>query len=175
MRHKNKWGWLQRAKITQNILDACHQIRHPKSGNSSIFLWAHFNCNISMPKPSFFLLLQVTKKITLSVALSLIFSATLTKIIWVWHLTGALCWGSEKDLFERGEKKKERLLMSLTKLHDRWTFPLPRKRMLFLFSPVSWLEMDLAVLLSPDFYTFIHCYSAPFTSVTCNLYTMKTS
>lgn len=118
------------------------------------------------------------KKIMLSVALSLIFSATLTKIIWVWHLTGALRWGSEKDLFERGEKKKkERLLMSLTKLHDRWTFPLPWKRMLFLFSPVSWLEMDLAVLLSPDFYTFIHgySYSAPFTSVTCNLHTMKTS
>lgn len=48
------------------------------------------------------------KKIMLSVALSLIFSATLTKIIWVWHLTGALRWGSEKDLFERGEKKKRK-------------------------------------------------------------------
>lgn len=115
------------------------------------------------------------KKKMLSVALSSIFSATLTKIIWVWHLTGVLRWGSEKDLFERGEEKKERLLMSLTKLYDRWTFPLPWKRMLFLFSPVSWLEIDLVVLLSADFYTFIHRYSALFTSVTCSLYIMKTS
>lgn len=51
-----------------------------------------------------------SQKIMLSVALSLIFSATLTKIIWVWHLTGALRWGSEKDLFERGEKKKGKVV-----------------------------------------------------------------